>query len=61
MNTQRGTTEALAGAIAMAVNSVKSSAPVSVADELKKMKELLDSGVISQAEYDSQKARLLNN
>lgn len=61
MNTQRGTTEALAGAIATAVNSVKSSAPVSVADELKKMKELLDSGVISQAEYDSQKARLLNN
>ena len=70
-NTRKGTTEVLrktivttsetsTQAIVSAVDGSKNSG-VSVADELKKMKELLDSGVISQAEYDSQKARLLNN
>lgn len=33
--------------------------PVSVADELKKFKELLDMGVISQEEFDSKKKQLL--
>ena len=32
-----------------------------VADELVKMKKLLDDGVISQEEFDAQKAKLLNN
>lgn len=33
---------------------------VSLADELKKLKELLDAGVLTQAEYDTQKQKLLN-
>jgi hypothetical protein len=33
----------------------------SVADEIKKLKELLDSGAITQTEYDSQKKKLLGN
>ncbi|UYQ94017.1 SHOCT domain-containing protein [Chitinophaga horti] len=32
----------------------------SVADELKKLKELLDAGAITQAEYDDQKKKLLD-
>jgi len=31
-----------------------------VADEIKKLKALLDSGAITQSEYDSQKKKLLN-
>lgn len=61
MNGQRGTTEALASAIATAVGSANGGGQVSPADELKKMKDLLDSGVISQSEYDEQKAKLLNS
>ena len=33
---------------------------LSVADEIKKLKALLDSGAITQSEYDSQKKKLLN-
>ena len=33
---------------------------VSLADELKKLKELLDAGVLTQAEYDTQKQKLLS-
>ncbi|QSE64645.1 SHOCT domain-containing protein [Lactococcus cremoris] len=32
---------------------------ISTADELKKFKELLDSGVISQEDFDTQKKKLL--
>ena len=35
------------------------TAAVSAADELKKFKELLDSGVISQEEFDAKKKQLL--
>jgi hypothetical protein len=33
--------------------------PISVADELKKLKELLDAGVLTQEEFDAQKKKLL--
>lgn len=35
------------------------AAPISAADELKKFKELLDSGVITQEEFDAKKKQLL--
>ena len=34
---------------------------MSNADELKKLKELLDSGVLSQEEFDVEKDKLLNS
>ncbi|QMW07160.1 SHOCT domain-containing protein [Spirosoma foliorum] len=37
------------------------SSTVSVADELLKLKQLLDAGALTQAEYDQQKKKLLNN
>lgn len=37
-----------------------SNATLSIADELHKFKELLDMGVISQEEFDTQKKQLLN-
>ena len=37
-----------------------SSGTGSVADELKKLKELLDAGALTQAEFDAQKKKLLN-
>ena len=58
-NTQKGTTEALAEAIAKATNS-SSGGTVSIADELKKMKGLVDDGILSQEEFDEQKAKLMN-
>lgn len=39
--------------------SSPTSAPVSAADELKKFKELLDMGVITQEEFDAKKKQLL--
>ena len=36
-------------------------APASVADELLKFSELLEKGVISQEEFDAQKAKLLGS
>ena len=60
-NTQRGTTDAMADAISKAVgNANAGSNNLSVADELKKMKELLDNGVLSQEEFDQQKKKLLS-
>lgn len=42
-------------------NDANAPAPaVSVADELLKFKKLLDSGVITQTEFDNQKKKLLN-
>ena len=59
MNAQRGTTEAMADAISKAVGQANAGGGGSVADELKKMKELLDSGVLSQEEFDEQKKRIM--
>lgn len=52
--------EAIAVCEVTPCNNQKSSAPVvSVADELLKLKKLLDAGGITQAEYDNQKKKLL--
>jgi len=40
--------------------TVATKPPASVADEIKKLKELLDSGALTQAEFDAQKKKLLN-
>lgn len=58
-NTQKGTTEALADAIAAATKG-SGGGQTSVADELKKMKGLLDDGIISQEEFDEQKKKLMS-
>jgi len=44
---------------AQAAQTVVITQKTSVADELKKLKELLDQGVISQEEFDTQKKKLL--
>lgn len=60
-NTQRGTTEAMAEAISKAVSQSRSGGGMSVADELKKLKELVDSGVLTQDEFDAQKNKLMSS
>ena len=57
----RSQTEIIADAISSAAGTAKNNGPISVADELKKLKELLDSGVITQDEFNNEKAKLLNN
>jgi len=42
------------------VSKTDSSSPASTADELKKFKELLDTGAITQEEYDEKKKKLLD-
>jgi len=58
-NTQKGKTEALAEAIAKATN-LSSGGIVSIADELKKMKDLVDDGILSQEEFEELKTKLMN-
>lgn len=41
-------------------NSVSAPCTLSTADELKKYKELLDAGIITQTEFDAKKKQLLN-
>lgn len=42
------------------ITSSIQTTPVSIADELSKFKALLDSGAITEAEYNAQKEKLLN-
>lgn len=58
-NTQRGTTEVLAQSIASAMKSDGTTGAYSVADEIRKLKDLLDEGAITQSEFDSLKQKLL--
>ncbi|MCC8427010.1 SHOCT domain-containing protein [Mucilaginibacter sp. UR6-11] len=43
-----------------AANDAKPAATGSVADEIRKLKSLLDSGAITKEEYDAQKKKVLN-
>ncbi|MBR2077213.1 MAG: SHOCT domain-containing protein, partial [Exiguobacterium sp.] len=42
-------------------SSQTAATTISIADELLKLKQLLDAGVLSQEEFDTQKTKLLNN
>ncbi len=44
-----------------ASTSQSSGSQTSIADEIQKLKGLLDGGVLTQQEFDAQKAKLLNN
>ena len=50
----------LADAIGKAIKGSNNGGSLSVADELKKMKGLVDDGILSQEEFDEQKTKLLN-
>ncbi len=60
-NSPRSQTELIANAISTAAGNPKNTVQISIADELKKMKELLDAGIITQQEFDKLKAKLLNS
>ena len=55
----RNQTEQIANAIAAGANTSKNTV-ISVADELKKLKQLLDDGILTQEEFNAQKAKLLS-
>lgn len=55
----RSQTELIANAISSAAGITKNPEQISVADELKKLKELLDGGILTQDEFNEQKAKLL--
>lgn len=54
VTTSQTSTEAIVSS-----NNNKNSGGLSVADELKKLKELLDNGIITQQEFDTQKSKLI--
>lgn len=62
LNSQRGTTEELAATIQKAITSgfQGGTSNFSKADELKKLKDLLDQGALTQEEFEEQKKALLN-
>jgi hypothetical protein len=57
----RSQSELIANAISSAAGINKNTGQMSVADELKKLKGLLDDGVITQQEFDTQKTKVLNS
>ena len=50
----------IAKAISEGANDSKNKPQISVADELKKLKVLLDEGILTKDEFDAQKIKLLN-
>ena len=59
-NSPRNQSQVLANAISSAASNSNHAGHISIADELKKLKELLDDDVITLAEFEAQKAKLLN-
>jgi len=57
----RSQTELIANSISSSASNTKNTGQISIADELKKLKELLDLGVLTQQEFDTQKTKLLNS
>lgn len=60
-NSPRSQTQLIADAISVTAGNSNKIGQISIADELKKLKELLDGEIITQQEFDTQKAKLLNN
>src|SRR5690554_823394 len=58
-NTLRGTIVMMANAISKAVGHSNGTGSVSIADEILKLKNLLDNGVISKPEFEELKKRLI--
>lgn len=58
---QERTIEAIAKANEQQRNYIKDVAGVSIADELKKLAELKEKGIITDPEFETQKARLLSD
>ena len=54
-------TQLIADAISAAAGVSNTGGQFSVSEELKKLKDLLDSGIITQEEFDAQKVKLLNS
>lgn len=60
-NSPLSQTQKIADAISAKADNSNNSGQISIADELKKLKELLDSETITQQEFDTLKAKLLNS
>jgi len=60
-NSPRSQTQLIAYAISAAAGNSNNSRQISIADEIKKLKELFDGKIITQLEFDEQKAKLLNS
>lgn len=60
-NSPLSQTQLIADAISAAAGVSNNNAQFSVSEELKKLKDLLDSGIITQEEFDTQKSKILNN
>ncbi len=60
-NSPKSQTELIANAISSVTGNNKNTGQVSIADELRKLKELRDDGILTQQEFDVQKAKLLNS
>jgi len=59
-NSPKSQSELISNAISSAVGSSGNYGQVSIADEIIKLKELLDSGVINQSEFDELKTKLIH-
>ena len=56
----RNQTEQIANAISAGATAQKNTVQISVADELIKLKQLVNEGILTEDEFNAQKAKLLN-